>query len=62
MIMDKAEHTELLKRVMAGLRERAPGPDRGVRVFVSGHMCHAPKPEILNLIEEAGAVIADDDL
>jgi len=62
MIMDKTEHTGLLQRVVSGLRERAPGQDRSVRVFVSGHMCHAPKPEILNLIEEAGAIIADDDL
>jgi benzoyl-CoA reductase/2-hydroxyglutaryl-CoA dehydratase subunit BcrC/BadD/HgdB len=31
-------------------------------VYVSGHLCHAPKPEILDLIEDCGAVIVDDDL
>ncbi len=62
MVMDKADHTELLEAVLVVLRARSQGPERRLRLFVSGHMCHAPKPEILDLIEEAGAVIADDDL
>ena len=62
MIMDKADHTALLETILGELRGQSAAPERRLRLFVSGHMCHAPKPEILDLIEEAGAVIADDDL
>lgn len=63
MVMDKAVHTELLEKLCAEARETArSGRDRRVPVYVSGHLCHAPKPEILDLIEDCGAVIADDDL
>lgn len=63
MVMDKAEHTQLLEELVAAARAGAHNPlARRVRVFVSGHLCHAPKPEILDLIEECGAVIVDDDL
>jgi benzoyl-CoA reductase subunit C len=33
-----------------------------VRVYLSGHLCQAPKPEILDLIEECGGLVVDDDL
>jgi len=62
MIMDKAEHTALLDQLLAGL-EHSPGPPAaGVRLHLSGHFCQAPKPEILDLIEECGAVVVGDDL
>jgi benzoyl-CoA reductase/2-hydroxyglutaryl-CoA dehydratase subunit BcrC/BadD/HgdB len=60
MVMDRAEHNALLAAV---LRQRRPAARDGrVRVHLSGHMCHAPKPELLALIEEAGGQIVDDDL
>jgi len=62
MVMDKAEHNALLSGVLEQLAEKSGGPGFRTRVFVSGHMCHAPKPEILDMIEEVGAVIVDDDL
>jgi bcr-type benzoyl-CoA reductase subunit C len=62
MIMDKAEHNALLTPLVESLRERLSRDTLRTRIFVSGHMCHAPKPEILALIEEVGGVIADDDL
>lgn len=60
MVMDKAEHTGLLRQVIAGLAT-TPRDDR-VRLHLSGHLCHAPKPELLAAIEECGAVVVDDDL
>jgi bcr-type benzoyl-CoA reductase subunit C len=57
MVMDKAEHTARLRELAAGGE-----PSAGMPVYVSGHMCHAPKPEILDMIEECGARIVDDDL
>lgn len=60
MVMDRAEHNELLERLIA---ERAPEPrDDRIRVHLSGHFCHAPKPELLELVEESGGQVVDDDL
>lgn len=61
LVMDKGEHTELLLDVVAQAHELGDA-DARIPVYVSGHMCHAPKPEILDLIEECGATIVDDDL
>jgi benzoyl-CoA reductase subunit C len=60
MIMDKQEHTELLREVVA---EHGPVPrDDRIRVHLSGHFCHAPNPELLKVIEDSGAIVVDDDL
>lgn len=61
MVMDKADHTALLERLIADLSRKAPSAQR-VKVYLSGHLCHAPKPEILDLIETCGGVVVDDDL
>ncbi|RJF86320.1 2-hydroxyacyl-CoA dehydratase [Oleomonas cavernae] len=60
MVMDKAEHCALLEQLMAQLKARPPAP--GVRVFLSGHLCHAPKLAVLDLVEECGGIVVDDDL
>ncbi|MFD9669272.1 2-hydroxyacyl-CoA dehydratase subunit D [Rhodococcus sp. NPDC059968] len=60
MIMDKEEHSELLRQVTASFNF-VPRNDR-IRVHLSGHFCHAPKPELLDLIEDCGAIVVDDDL
>jgi benzoyl-CoA reductase subunit C len=63
MAMDKGEHTALLRELMAHVHAGELGERAGgVPVYASGHMCHAPKPELLDLIEECGATIVDDDL
>ena len=62
MVMDVEEHTAILGDVIEGLESQADtGPDR-IPVHISGHFCHAPKPELLDLIEECGAIVVDDDL
>jgi benzoyl-CoA reductase subunit C len=63
MVMDKAEHTALLRELVAAVRQgRAGGRTDGVAVYLSGHLCQAPKLEVLQMIEECGAVVVDDDL
>jgi len=63
MVMDRQEHLTLLEEFCADLNAEARlAGERRVPVHVSGHLCHAPKPEILDLIEDCGAVIVDDDL
>jgi benzoyl-CoA reductase subunit C len=59
-VMDPDEHHRLLSAVVAE-REARPRDGR-VRVHLSGHLCHAPRRELLEVIEEVGAVIVDDDL
>ncbi|WP_338085714.1 MULTISPECIES: 2-hydroxyacyl-CoA dehydratase family protein [Gordonia] len=62
MVMDVDEHTALLRSVIAELPVREEAPDDVVRLHISGHFCHAPRPEILDVIEEPGAIVVDDDL
>jgi benzoyl-CoA reductase/2-hydroxyglutaryl-CoA dehydratase subunit BcrC/BadD/HgdB len=60
LVMDPVEHHALLAEALAGV-----GPterDDRVRVHLSGHLCHAPRRELLEVIEEAGAIVVDDDL
>ncbi len=62
MVMDKADHNRLLSQIMADGRFAPPRHENGLPVYVSGHLCQAPRPEVLDMIEECGAVIVDDDL
>lgn len=61
MVMDRAEHVALMDQLFAALPVQAPGRP-AVKVYLSGHLCHAPKPEVLDLVEECGGVVVDDDL
>ena len=62
MVMDVEEHTAILEDVVDALAEDRSARAERVPVHLSGHFCHAPKPELLDLIEECGAVVVDDDL
>lgn len=62
MVMDKTEHNALLRELIASVRGGYSRPADKVAIYVSGHLCHAPRPEILDLIEDCGAMIVDDDL
>ncbi|MCB1668227.1 MAG: 2-hydroxyacyl-CoA dehydratase [Pseudomonadales bacterium] len=62
MVMHIEEHTEMLKKLVPLLEEAQSGSPDLVKLHLSGHMCHAPRPEIMELIEDCGAVIVDDDL
>lgn len=62
MIMDKARHNTLLEALIDGLQSAGSERQRGVRVYLSGHFCQAPKLGILDLIEDCGGIVVDDDL
>jgi len=62
MVMDKEEHNALLRELLPVLEKNASKARGFLPLYVSGHLCHAPKPEILDLIEECGISIVDDDL
>jgi len=60
MIMQRDEHNELMVALVDEMADRPR--DERVRVHLSGHFCHAPKPELLDLIESTGGLVVDDDL
>jgi bcr-type benzoyl-CoA reductase subunit C len=62
MVMDKAEHTALLAEIVAAAKGRRRAAQGAARVYLSGHLCQAPKLELLDMIERCGAVVVDDDL
>jgi benzoyl-CoA reductase subunit C len=61
MVMDKAQHSALMEQLLARLSQAAPRGDP-LRVFLSGHLCHAPKTALLDLFEQSGCTVVDDDL
>lgn len=63
MVMDKAAHNDLLAGLLADMKGQGAEQSGGVvPVFLSGHMCHAPKLELLTTIEDCGTAVVDDDL
>jgi benzoyl-CoA reductase subunit C len=62
MVMDKAAHNAMLRELTAELIAAGGRKSGRVPVYLSGHLCHAPKLEILEMIEECGAEVVDDDL
>jgi benzoyl-CoA reductase subunit C len=60
MVMDPVQHHALLEDALS-IPRTAERDDR-VRVHLSGHMCHAPRRELLEVIEDSGALVVDDDL
>jgi len=61
-LMPKEEHNKLLETLLPELEKKQPQPNNKVRLILSGSLCQAPHVDILNLIEELGGVIVDDDL
>ena len=62
MVMDKGEHTALLRQLVTNAKNERHGRPSGIPVYLSGHLCQPPKLDLLHLIEECGAVVVDDDL
>jgi benzoyl-CoA reductase/2-hydroxyglutaryl-CoA dehydratase subunit BcrC/BadD/HgdB len=62
MVMDISEHNAILGELLTALDPDDAIPTDLVKLHLSGHLCHAPRPELLDLIEESGAVVVDDDL
>jgi benzoyl-CoA reductase subunit C len=62
MVMDIEEHNAILEDLVARLAQQPPPGPELVKLHLSGHFCHAPRTELLEAIEECGAVVVDDDL
>jgi benzoyl-CoA reductase subunit C len=62
MLMPKEEHCKLLEKLLSELKQRQPLSDKKPRVLLVGCLCQTPHFDILDLIEEEGAVVVDDDI
>ncbi|MBF7082849.1 2-hydroxyacyl-CoA dehydratase [Desulfallas sp. Bu1-1] len=62
MVIPKDEHNTILTSLLQVLPNRKVSQKEGVRVFVSGSLCGAPKYDILSMIEQSGAIVVGDDL
>lgn len=61
MLMPKEQHSQLLENLLPELESKPTALNGRFKVILVGHLCQAPKNEILDLIEER-AVVVDDDL
>jgi benzoyl-CoA reductase subunit C len=62
MVMDREEHNRLLEPLVEWVESSTASTSGRVRVYLSGHFCQAPKLELLELIEDCGGTVVDDDL
>lgn len=61
-LLPREEHNQLLERALE-LGESNPRPKRDiVRVVLRGAFCEQPPLELLDVLEEAGCAVVDDDL
>jgi len=59
-LMDRPRYLELLKELLGALEEKSDGNKDRVPIYVTGNMTHSDT--WFSLIEEAGALIVQDDL
>jgi len=59
-LMDRPRYLELLKELLGALDEKSDGNKDSVPIYVAGNMTHSDT--WFSLIEEAGALIVQDDL
>ncbi|MFH2046329.1 MAG: 2-hydroxyacyl-CoA dehydratase family protein [Pseudomonadota bacterium] len=62
MLMPKEDHNELLLQFIEEAKKQPKVKSKKIRLVVSGSLCDMPELEILDIIEELGAQIVDDDL
>ncbi|MGE0231793.1 MAG: 2-hydroxyacyl-CoA dehydratase subunit D [Flavobacteriaceae bacterium] len=62
MVMDVDEHSGKLEELIPLLEAQKAEASRLPKLHLSGNFCHAPHPELLDMIESCGVVVVDDDL
>ncbi len=56
------EHSKLLEEIIPQIHQRNRTPRDFVRVMIEGSFCEQPPLELMQVIEDAGCYIVDDDL
>jgi len=63
MLMLKEDHNKLMRELLQELEKaQATTSNNKAKIILSGSLCMAPHSDILDLIEEAGMTVVDDDL
>lgn len=62
MLMQKEEHNQLLREIIPYLESRESDVGEKKKIVLMGGLCQTIQKEVLNLLEDSGAVIVDDDL
>jgi len=62
MLMPKEEHTEMVERLLPQLEERKASSDHKIRVILSGGLCQTVPNDVLDMIEDLGMEVVDDDM
>jgi benzoyl-CoA reductase/2-hydroxyglutaryl-CoA dehydratase subunit BcrC/BadD/HgdB len=62
MVMQKEESNNLLAKLLKELEMMPTTQINGIPLFLSGHLCQAPKLELLDIIESLGGLVVDDDM
>jgi benzoyl-CoA reductase/2-hydroxyglutaryl-CoA dehydratase subunit BcrC/BadD/HgdB len=60
--MLKEEHSQLLGQLLGKLEAKTPTSTERARLVISGSFCDMPEVDILDLVEDLGAMVVDDDL
>jgi benzoyl-CoA reductase subunit C len=60
--MPKEEHNKLLESLLSELEKNGYKPAKGKKVFLSGCLCIHPQLELLDMIEDLGMLVVDDDI
>lgn len=62
MLMPKEEHNKLLESLLSELEKNGYKTAKGKKVFLSGCLCIHPQLELLDMIEDLGMLVVDDDI
>ncbi len=62
MLIPKEEHSKLLRRLLSDLEKKEYEPAGKQGVFLSGCLCIHPQFEILDMLEDLGMLVVDDDI
>lgn len=64
MLMPKEDNNDLLQKVIDELKARKVDEKtvKGLKVIIYGSLCQTPHRELLDMIEELGMIIVDDDI
>jgi benzoyl-CoA reductase/2-hydroxyglutaryl-CoA dehydratase subunit BcrC/BadD/HgdB len=61
MFIAKEEHSQMLSQLLPELRQRQT-VNNGIKLVLSGSLCLCPDVKLLDLIEDLGGMVVDDDL
>jgi benzoyl-CoA reductase subunit C len=62
MIMPKEDHNRLMEELIPELKERPENREVGIKVILVGSLCTAPSAQVLQIIDDSGITVTDDDL